>query len=356
MRIVKPLFCVAVLVSFIGCKNNDNQEITLSSDKECVVVGDIKGLKNGKIELEDEYGGYEVIAEGKVKTRKFIIRTEVSQPTFVVAYAGKDGNEEQVRYFFLEPGIISVGGDFDKDQGNGATGTPSNDYWQAYREEIRSASGQDDRDAITLRYYDNAPTDIIKLRLLDERNGNWSSPRKLELIQALNPEVLSMKGVGDMLDLFTRRAKAEPDGENVYIDIEQPDPEGNVVSLKEIVEKPGNKYVLVDFWATWCGPCREEMPAVKEAYERFHDKGFDIYAVSLDNGDRFMKQWRKYIVDNNLPWVNVCSGEYTRSKAYQDYAFKGIPDNVLIDCSDGKIIGRTLRGEDLAAKLSELLD
>ena len=355
MRIVNSLFCVAVLVSFIGCKNNDNQEITLSSDQECVVVGDIKGLKNGKIKLEDEFGGYEWIAEGKVKNRKFIIRTEVSQPTYVVAYAGKDGDEEQVRDFFLEPGIISVGGDFDKDQGSGATGTPSNDYWQAFRRE-RNITDKENMDELILRTYENAPTDIIRLQLLDERGGTWSSPKKLELIQALDPEVLSMKGVGDMLDLFTRRAKVEPNGENIYIDIEQPDPEGNVVSLKEIVEKPVNKYVLVDFWATWCGPCREEMPAVKEAYERFHDQGFDIYAVSLDNGDRLMKQWREYIVDNNLPWVNVCSGEYTRSKAYQDYAFKGIPDNVLIDCSDGKIIGRTLRGEDLAARLSELLD
>ena len=355
MRIVRSLFCVAVLVSFIGCKNNDNQEITLSSDQECVVVGDIKGLKNGKIKLEDEFGGYEWIAEGKVKNRKFIIRTEVSQPTFVVAYAGKDGDEMQVRDFFLEPGIISVGGDFDKDQGSGATGTPSNDYWQAFRRE-RDITDKENMDELLLRTYENAPTDIVRLRLLDGNGGIWSSAKKLELIQALNHEVFSMKGVSDLLDLFTRRAKVEPNGENVYIDIQQPDPEGNVVSLKEIVEKPGNKYVLLDFWATWCGPCREEMPAVKEAYERFHDKGFDIYAVSLDNGDRLMKQWREYIVDNNLLWVNVCSGEYTRSKAYQDYAFKGIPDNVLIDCSDGKIIGRTLRGKDLAAKLSELLD
>ena len=355
MRIVRPLFCVAVLVLFIGCKNNDNQEITLSNYRECVVVGDIKGLKNGKIKLEDEFGGYEWIAEGKVKNRKFIIRTEVSQPTYVVAYAGKDGDEEQVRDFFLEPGIISVGGDFDKDQGSGATGTPSNDYWQAFRRE-RDITDKENMDELILRTYENAPTDIVRLRLLDGSGGTWSSPKKLELIQALDPEVLSMKGVGDMLDLFTRRAKVEPNGENIYIDIEQPDPEGNVVSLKEIVKKPGNRYVLLDFWATWCGPCREEMPAVKEAYERFHDKGFDIYAVSLDNGERLMKQWREYIVDNNLPWVNVCSGEYTRSKAYEDYAFKGIPDNVLIDCSDGKIIGRTLRGEDLAAKLSELLD
>ena len=353
MRIDRLLFCTATLVLFIGCKTNDNQEIVLSGDKECVIVGDIKGLRNGSIQLEDEFGGWESVAEGKVKNRKFVIRTEVSQPTFVFMYSGKGYSSRQVRYFFLEPRIISVNGDFEKDQENGASGTPSNDYWQAYRQE-RDLAGKD-ADELMRRTYENAPTDIVRLKLLDEKSGTWSSRQKLELIQTLAPEVLSMKGVSEMIDLFSRRAKAEPDGENVYIDIEQPDPEGNVVSLKEIVEKPGNKYVLVDFWASWCGPCKEEMPFVKDAYEKYHDKGFDIYAVSADNGDKLMAQWRKYIADNGLAWTHVCNNELL-SKAHVDYGIQGIPDNVLIDCSDGRIIGRTLRGEDLAARLSELLD
>ena len=346
------LILAGLVALCLGCKQNGSQEVTLSGDNECVVVGNIEGLRNGRIKIEDEFGGYEWIAEGKVKNGQFIIRTEVPQPTFVVAYSDRDG---QVRYFFLEPGIISVTGDFEEDQDNGATGTPSNDYWQAYRKEIKSA-GKDDYESLKNRCYDNAPTDIVRLELLDDNSGTWTSRQKLELIRAMDPDVLSMEGVGEMLDLFERRARVEPDGENVYIDIEQPDPEGNVMSLKEIVEKPGNRYVLLDFWATWCGPCREEMPLVKEAYEKYHGKGFDIYAVSMDNGDGLMAKWRKYIVENGLPWTNVCDGEYTRSKAYQDYAFRGIPDNVLIDCSDGRIIGRTLRGEDLDATLSGLFD
>ena len=354
MKIVKTLLCLAVLMPFIGCKDNDNQEITLSSDKECVVVGNIKGLKNGRIELEDEFDGYQVIAEGKIRNGKFIIRTEVSRPTHVFAYLLRGRNQRQVRYFFLEPGIISVGGDFDIDQNNGATGTLSNDYWQAFRQE-RDRTDKEEADGLMRRAYENAPTDIVRLKLLDGDRETWSSPQKAELIRALDPGVLSMKGVGEMLELYARRAKAEPDGENVYIDIEQPDPEGKVVSLKEIVEKPGNQYVLVDFWASWCGPCREEMPFVKKAYDEFHDKGFDIYAVSADNGDRLMAQWREYIVENQLSWTNVCNNEL-HSKAHLDYAIRGIPDNVLIDCSDGKIIGRSLPGKDLAAKLAELLD
>ena len=353
---MKHFVFAAVALLCIGCKSNETQEITLASDKECVVVGDVKGLRNGTIRLEDEYGGYKWIAEGEMRHGKFIVRTEVDQPTFVVAYAYKgDKLYDQVRYFFLEPGIITVSGDLDKDQYNGAVGTPSNDYWQEYHAEKKRTSS-DDPDELGRRYYRDAPTDIFRLWMLDDHGIGWSSSEKLDLIQAMDPVVFSMEGTRDLQDLFIRRAKAEPNGENVYIDIEQPDPEGNLVSLKEVVEKPGNRYVLVDFWATWCGPCLEEMPFVKEAYDRFHDKGFDIYAVSTDNGDKLMARWRKYIVDNDLAWTNVCSDEYTRSQAYQDYALKGIPDNVLIDCSDGKIIARTLRGENLAARLAELLD
>ena len=355
MNRIEQLAVATLALLCIGCKTNDEPEITLSSDKECVVIGNVKGLRNGPIRLEDEFGGYEWIAEGEIKHGRFIVRKEVPQPTFVVAYAGKEGAERQVRYFFLEPGIVHVTGSFKKDQDNGAIGTPSNDYWQAFIKEIRQA-GKVTTDECLRHYYGQAPTDIFRLWMLDDHDTSWPSSEKLELIQAMDPEVRSMTGVSDMMDLFIRRAKVEPNGENVYIDIEQPDPEGNMVSLKEVVEKPGNKYVLLDFWATWCGPCREEMPFVKESYDRFHDKGFDIYAVSLDNGDRLMAQWKKYIVDNELLWTNVCSGEYTRSRAYQEYAMKGIPDNVIIDCSDGKIIARSLRGEDLVNKLSELLD
>ena len=355
MKGTKLLAFAALVLLCIGCKTNDEPEITLSSDKECVVVGNVKELRNGPIRFEDEFGGYEWIAEGEIKHGRFIVRKEVSQPTFVVAYAGKEGAERQVRYFFLEPGIVHVTGSFKKDQDNGAVGTPSNDYWQEFKKEM-SQTDQEARDELSHRYYKQAPSDIFRLYMLDDHRTFWSSSEKLELIQAMDPEVRSMKGVSDLMDLFTRRAKVEPNGENVYIDIEQPDPEGNMALLKEVVEKPGNRYVLLDFWATWCGPCIEEMPFVKDAYDRFHDKGFDIYGVSLDNGDNLMARWRKYIVDNDLPWANVCSGEYTRSQAYQDYAMKGIPDNVLIDCADGRIIARSLLGGDLADKLSELLD
>ena len=333
-----------------GCGQTEEQPLVPSNERECIVVGDIKAIKNGTVRLEDDYDNSNVIASGKAKKGKIVIRTEVSRPTHVYAIVGK----KQLRDFFLEPGVITLSGEkWEEDEFKGATGSPSNDYWQLMKTEEKQTE-RDNLDSLYFRYYAEAPTDIVRLQMMNYVFSTWSSQQRVELIKALSPDVLSMPGVNSMLDYFTRRAKTDPG--NVYINIEQPDPDGVVKSLKDVVENPGNKYVLLDFWARWCGPCCEQMPLIKMAYEQYHDKGFDVYACSVDDGDVWMKRWREYIVENELAWTNVCDGKFRESKAFQDYALQSIPDNVLIDCSDGRIIARRLESQDLMDKLSELLD
>ena len=347
-KIFLPIFFS--ITFFWGCTNNNTEIPTPSNETECVIVGNISNLSNRKVELKDDFDGFAVIARSKSKQGKFIIKADASVPTHVYLYTTKG---DQLRDFYLEPGTIYIDGDFD-DMFKGATGTITNDYAQKFKSEVSSLKGET-RDSLYLAYAKNAPTDVYVLNSITIKDFNvWSSKEKIDIINGMSEDIKAKPGTAELLDLLKQRCNVEC--QNQYINITQPDADGVNVSLREIVEKEGNKYVLLDFWATWCSPCREQTPLIKSLYEQYHGQGFDIYACSLDNGGRLMEQWKQYIKDNELVWTNVCNGEFTSSQAYKDYALQGIPDNVLIDCSTGLIVARSLSSEDLISKLSELFN
>ncbi|MCU0362885.1 MAG: AhpC/TSA family protein [Bacteroidales bacterium] len=126
------------------------------------------------------------------------------------------------------------------------------------------------------------------------------------------------------------------------------DVDGNPVSL---YSKVGAKLLLVDFWAAWCGPCRQENPNVVKVYKEFNKKGFDVFGVSLD---RTKEDWVKAIADDNLTWTHVSDLQYWGSAAAKLYAVNAIPANFLLD-ETGTIIGRNLREEALYNKVNEVL-
>lgn len=129
-------------------------------------------------------------------------------------------------------------------------------------------------------------------------------------------------------------------------EIELPDIQGNLFRLSSLK----GKYVLIDFWAAWCGPCRRENPNVVKLYQKYKGGDFEILGVSLD---RKKEDWVKAIQDDGLTWKHVSDLLYFNSKAARDYQIEAIPATYLID-KDGKIIGKNLRGKSLEDKLAEL--
>jgi len=126
-----------------------------------------------------------------------------------------------------------------------------------------------------------------------------------------------------------------------------PDVNGKPVSLNSF----RGKYLLVDFWASWCGPCRRENPNVVKAFQQFKDKNFTILGVSLDETK---EAWMKAIVQDQLKWTQVSDLKHWESSVVGLYGIQGIPYNVLLD-PDGKVIAENLTGSSLERKLSEVL-
>jgi len=136
---------------------------------------------------------------------------------------------------------------------------------------------------------------------------------------------------------------------NPFTDFTMKTPEGKDMKLSDFAGKA--KVLLVDFWASWCGPCRAEMPNVVNAYNAYKDKGFEIVGVSLDNN---ADAWKKAISDLKITWPQMSDLKGWQSKGAESYGISAIPSTVLIG-QDGKIIAKNLRGEELNNKLAELL-
>ena len=133
-----------------------------------------------------------------------------------------------------------------------------------------------------------------------------------------------------------------------FTDLEMADPDGRMHKISDFVGE--GKWVLVDFWASWCGPCLAEMPNVLEAYNKYHDKGFEVLGISFDQKK---EAWVKAIEQIKMPWMQLSDLKGWQCAAAPIYKIDAIPDNILID-PQGKIIDRALRGKALHRRLQKI--
>ncbi len=199
------------------------------------------------------------------------------------------------------------------------------------------------------KYIQQNPGTIISLDALNSYGGYAPDYADVEpLFQSLSDDVKNSKAGNDYA---AKLEKMKLTAVGAFApDFTQNDPEGKPVSLASF----RGKYVLIDFWASWCGPCRAENPNVVKAYHAYKDKNFTVLGVSLDQPNA-KEKWLKAIADDHLEWNHVSDLNYWKNAVAVQYGINAIPQNFLV-APDGKIVAKNIRGEELQKTLDQIIN
>ncbi|OAV66622.1 Thiol-disulfide oxidoreductase resA [Bacteroidales bacterium Barb6XT] len=309
-----------------------------ADNRKLSVNGTVEGVQSGKVYLQKfDNKMYKLIDSAQIKNGRFSFDKAVELPEI---YAFTLDTTLSAYMVFLDENPVTV--KFDTAQyyrNTVVTGSKLQDLFTEYKKQKRVRVDE---------FIKANPASLVSAYVLYRDFSYRLSPEEIQSnIQLLDaslrntPYVKVLEELVKVLETVSIGKKAP--------DFTVNDVEGKPVKFSDYL---GKGYVLVDFWAAWCGPCRRENPNVVKVYAKYHDKGFDIFGVSLD---RSKEAWVKAIEKDNLTWTHVSDLLYWNSEPAKLYGVRAIPANFLID-KDGIIVAKNLRGEDLDKILGEYFD